>query len=285
MGLGSDSEPVPVTVLGQQTYLADSMQFALEYCLRIQEGVPGVCYINTSFRDEDPDAMHLNQFYHVECELIGTYHQGISVAEQYITKLVSVFLHNHDNLVERTAGTTKHLVAFLEHLRANGNKLPQITVEDALRMSIMDHTCWKYVVPSDHAKGRALTRVGEVRLVEYFGGAVWLTDMDHLSVPFYQAFTDESHTKARCADLLLTNGETLGLGERHKEAKDVHAALQKHEVASEKYSWYTAIREQKAIKTTGWGLGIERFLAWVLAHDDIRNLTLVPRMRGFSFAP
>lgn len=285
MGLGSDSEPVPVVLLGQQTYLADSMQFALEYSLRIQDGLPGVYYLNTSFRGEDPDAMHLNQFYHVECELLGPLPLGISVAERYIVNLVIVLLQDRKTTVKRTAGTVEHLESFLDHYCSNGRKLPQITLDKALNLSIIDESCWKYVVPSDPDKGRALNRAGEVKLIKHFGGAVWLTEMDHLSVPFYQAFTDETQTKARCADLLLGNGEVLGLGERHKKAKDVLKALRKHEVDPEGYSWYTDIRDQKPVLTTGWGMGIERFLAWVFAHDDIRDLTLVPRMKGFSFAP
>ena len=72
MGLGSDSLPVSISFLGKETRLADSMQFALEYFLRIQGGLPGVYYINNSFRGEDSDSMHLHQFYHVECELLGT---------------------------------------------------------------------------------------------------------------------------------------------------------------------------------------------------------------------
>ena len=47
---------------------------------------------------------------------------------------------------------------------------------------------WEYVVPTDHSKGRALTRTGEQILIKHFGGAVQLTEMDHLSVLFYQAF-------------------------------------------------------------------------------------------------
>ena len=72
MCLGSDSEPVPISFLGQTTHLADSMQFALEYFLRIEDGLPGAYYINTSFRGENSDEMHFNQFYHVECELLAT---------------------------------------------------------------------------------------------------------------------------------------------------------------------------------------------------------------------
>ena len=72
MGLGSDSLPVHVNILGQDVFLADSMQFNLEYTLRMGDDLPGVYYVSSSFRGEDPDQTHLNQFYHVECELRGS---------------------------------------------------------------------------------------------------------------------------------------------------------------------------------------------------------------------
>lgn len=284
VGLGSDSEPVPIDFLGQKTHLADSMQFALEYYLRIQPGLPGVYYINTSFRGEDPGAMQLNQFYHVECELLGPFSTGIAVAENYILHLVSSLLQDYEHLVKSTAGSTDHLRALLQHYHTNGGKFPQVTLEDALSL-VPDSNCWKYVVPSDPSRGRAVTRAGELKLIEHFGGAVWLTEMDYLSVPFYQAFVDDTATKALCADLLLGNGEVLGLGQRHVSAKDVLRALQQHEVPAEPYAWYTEIRERKLMLSTGWGMGIERFLAWVFSCNDIRDLSIVPRMKGIPFAP
>lgn len=69
-----------------------------------------------------------------------------------------------------------------------------------------------------------------------FGGAVWLTEMDHLSVPFYQASIDDNTAKARCADLFLGNGECFGLAERHVSAEDVLTAQRNHEVPSSEYT-------------------------------------------------
>jgi beta-aspartyl-peptidase (threonine type) len=285
MGLGSDSEPVPIPFLGQQTFLADSMQFALEYMLRICDEVPGVYYVNNSFRGEEPDEMHLNQFYHVECELLGPFSKGIETAEAYIIQLVSVFMEKHQELVKTMAGTTDHLVALVELYQSHGGKFPQISVNDALDLPMMDGDCWKYALASDPSRGRALTRHGELKLIEHFGGAVWLTEMDHLSVPFYQAFVDETRAKARCADLLLGPGEVLGLGERHVLAKDVRTALGLHEVAEDAYAWYVKMRESKPMLTTGWGMGTERFLLWVFGHGDVRDMTMIPRIKGLAFTP
>ena len=64
MGLGSDSSPVKVKIQGIETYLADSMQFLLEFGCRIHK--KGVYYIAPSFRGELADKRHLCQFFHLE---------------------------------------------------------------------------------------------------------------------------------------------------------------------------------------------------------------------------
>ncbi|KAK4182081.1 hypothetical protein QBC35DRAFT_479397 [Podospora australis] len=188
-------------------------------------------------------------------------------------------------VIQAVAGTTAHLKSLLELHRSSGGKFPRVTVDDALKLVVMNSNDWRYVVESDTSKGRTLTRDGELKLIQHFGGAVWVTEMDHLSVPFYQAFIDDTQAKARCGDLLLGNGEVLGAGERHVEVKDMLAALEQHQVPAQGYPWYTEIREHKPLLTTGWGMGIERFVAWVFQHNDIRNMTIIPRMKGISFAP
>lgn len=63
----------------------------------------------------------------------------------------------------------------------------QISVDDAIDLPTMDEDCWKYVT-TELSQGRVHTRKGELKLIEHFNGAVWLIEMDHLSVSFYQAF-------------------------------------------------------------------------------------------------
>lgn len=91
-------------------------------------------------------------------------------------------------------------------------------------------------MPSDPGKDRTITRTGELKLIEQFGGIVWLTELVHCSVPFYQAYTDEMCAKGRCTGLLLGTGEVLGLGDRHMLYKGVIAALHQHKVQMESYA-------------------------------------------------
>lgn len=127
-------------------------------------------------------------------------------------------------------------------------------------------------------------------MIKKFGGAVWLTKMDHLTVPFYQAFVSHANNvKAPCADLLVGPGEILGLGQCHTSANELSEALKMHEVPKEKYEWYLDIREEekggKCLQTTGLGMGLGRYLAWIMKHDDIRDIAIIPRMKGMKFAP
>lgn len=284
MGLGSDSEPVSVNLLGQDIYLADSMQFVLEYFLRFQENLPGTYYISPSFRGEDPDATHLNQFYHVECELLGDMDNAISTAEGYLTHLTRSMLKQHPDIILNTAGTLTHVKAMLSKLDGK-NGLPRVPLDQAIPM-MPSADCVEWVQEGQPKFGRKLTRKGERVLIEKYGGAVWLTEMDHLGVPFYQAYEEGTgQCKAKAADLLLGLGETVGLGERHSTPEMVQEALRHHAVPEQSYKWYISMRQIKPLITSGWGMGTERYLCWLLQHDDIRDTHIIPRMKGMKYMP
>jgi aspartyl/asparaginyl-tRNA synthetase len=109
--------------------------------------------------------------------------------------------------------------------------------------------------------------------------------MNHLSVPFYQAYSDDTKLEARCGDLLMGIGEMGGLRERHQISQDVEDALLHHQVPLEPYRWYMDIREHKEMQTVGWGMGMERFMLWILGHDDVRDIALIPRLKTGKFLP
>lgn len=80
-------------------------------------------------------------------------------------------------------------------------------------------------------------------------------------------------------------GETLGLGERHETAEEAIEALAHHQVPAVEYEWYINMRRIKPLKTSGWGLGSERFICWVMQHDDVRDIQILPRLKGTKFVP
>ena len=121
--------------------------------------------------------------------------------------------------------------------------------------------------------------------MEIFDGIVWVTNYDELAVPFYQKLDTEIKGTTRNADLLMGIGETVGCGERHKNAEELLKALERHEVSPEEYEWYIEMKKQFPMQTSGFGMGIERFLMWVLKCNDIRNMQICLRFNGENILP
>uniref|UniRef100_A0A673YQW4 Aminoacyl-transfer RNA synthetases class-II family profile domain-containing protein n=1 Tax=Salmo trutta TaxID=8032 RepID=A0A673YQW4_SALTR len=246
--------------------------------------LPGTYYVSPSFRGEDPDATHLNQFYHVECELLGDMDTAMHIAEGYVAHLTNAMLKKHSNIILNSAGTLSHVKDLLEKLEG-GTPLPRVTLDKAIPM-MPSTDCLEWVQDGQPQFGRKLTRKGERVLIEKYGGAVWLTEMDHLGVAFYQAYVEGSgRRKAKASDLLLGLGETLGLGERHSNPEMVQEALRHHAVPEESYKWYINMRQVIPLLTSGWGMGTERYLCWLLQHNDIRDIHIIPRMKARKYMP
>lgn len=266
IGVGSDSLPVSILLNNKKTYLADSMQFALEYGCRMAP--LGVYYIMQCFRGEEPDATHLNQFCHIEFEIPGDLDKTMDLSWKLIQAISKSLIDNCSSEIISAVGTLDHLKAVF-----NLSFPPQTKFSEAVNFVGKDG----YINVSDNA--RALTKNGEKQISKAYAkaDALWITHMDSLSVPFYQAC--EPDLKASLtADLLLCGREVVGSGHRHTDANDVVAALKAHQVNPDDYEWYIRMKEGFPISTSGMGLGLERFLMWVLKCDDIRDIPLVSRI-------
>lgn len=277
MGRGSDSSPVLVNLMGVDTYLADSMQFLLELGCRLSD--EGAYYLMPSFRGEDADATHLCQFFHSEAEVPGDLERVILLVEEYLRFLFAGLLARDGEEIECGIGTVSHLERVLE-----SSQFSRISFEDAV--GLLDSA--PDLVKADSVGGlpvRSLTRAGERRLIDLVGEFTWVTHMDHLSVPFYQAFAPGDSSKAMSADLLFGIGEIVGAGMRHESPDDVLRALAEHEVEIRGYEWYVEMRRRSRKQTSGFGMGVERLMLWLMRHDDIRDMALLVRFNGSAVLP
>jgi asparaginyl-tRNA synthetase len=273
MGLGSDSKPLAVEIAGKPCFLADSMQFMLEYACRLNNS--GAWYIMPSFRAEPADATHLNEFFHSEAEISGALDDIMCVVEEYLRSITSGAL-DRMRKVTVVNQDLSHIEAFLE-----GPSIPAITFEEAVVTLRADPTFINI-----HDGWRTITRKGEQKLLSMFGGPVWLTQFDHLSVPFYQAYIPGTDRRlAANADLLCGLGELVGAGERHATGEEVREALDHHEVPPTDYEWYINMKDTYPMHTAGFGMGVERWLQWLTKNPDIRNLSIIPRVHGFDTQP
>lgn len=274
MGRGSDSLPVKVNLEGIDTYLADSMQFLLEYGCRLNE--KGVYYVMPSFRGEKADERHLCQFYHSEAEIPGNLDDVMNLVEEYVKYLSKKILEKfRDELVE-AIGDVSHI----EKIAKYSGNFPRITfnqAEQSLKEKFGDNLN-DYIEYNDG--WRNITRKAEQELIKIYGGIVWITNYDILAVPFYQKFDNDLAGTTKNADLLFGIGETVGCGERHQNDVDLLKSMKLHEVDKEEYEWYIKLKEKYPLQTAGFGMGIERYLMWVLKASDIRNMQICLRFNG-----
>lgn len=275
MGLGSDSLPVNIKLFGEDTYLSDSMQFQLEYLLR--QGYKGVYYIMPTFRGENPDKRHLNQFFHSEVEIVGNLDEVMKLAEGYVRACSNVLLKNHyDEIKSVCRGKVGHIRKLID----TKTKFSRISFQDARK--ILDDSSNNYSkLPGGIV---TISTEGEKNLIKYFNAPVWLTHLPALATPFYQA-KSQNHSYSLAADLLLGYGEVIGCGERHFDYYKLYDSLREHGVDPEKYAWYLRLKKEYPLRTSGFGLGIERFFLWLLRHDDIRDLPIINRLKNIKSIP
>jgi asparaginyl-tRNA synthetase len=276
MGLGSDSLPVEIDLFGVKTYLADSMQFMLEFGCRLHE--PGVYYIMPCFRGEKTDQYHLPQFYHVEAEIVGDIRTVINLVNKMLYQLSLQLLQRCHASIVAIAGSTDHIEAVL----SLNEQYPEYRMDEIGPELQQENADW---VKSHAAGFDYITRSGEAELIRRNHGApVWITHFDHLSTPFYQAY-EQTTGRALNADLLLGSCEVVGAGQRHITREQVQEALDHHKVSTEPYSWYMRMRDERSLETSGFGMGLERYMLWLLQQDDIRDIPLLYRENGLAVTP
>ncbi|UWV79083.1 hypothetical protein NWE59_02885 [Mycoplasmopsis felis] len=62
-------------------------------------------------------------------------------------------------------------------------------------------------------------------------------------------------------------------------------SIKKHKNSPEEYEWYLKMKSEKPLLTSGFGMGIERFMLFLIGEDDIREVQLIPRETDLEVLP
>ena len=82
------------------------------------------------------------------------------------------------------------------------------------------------------------------------------------------------------ADLLAPEGygEIIGGGQRIDDLDLLERRIAEHNLPREAFEWYLDLRRYGSVPHSGFGLGIERTVAWICGLDHIREAIPFPRM-------
>ncbi len=286
MGPGSDSEAIAFKLGENLTNLTDSSQFGFEPLLG--NNIDKLyCYL-PSMRGEDPDERHLNQFYHCEAEILDKMENLIPLVEDYI-KALSEICMSLMPIVEKMAIDPLNTKAALISIQKS-ERLDSVTFDEVFK-DLEGKGGNEYVIQNNF--GRKISAKGERAYAANRGNfkPFWITNFDRDMTPFYQKpFNNDS---VIASDLMFPplstegfSGEIVGAGQRQDNPSEIYESLKRQSVDSKNYEWYIDLRRQDNYKiTSGFGLGIERFIAWVLGYENIRDVILYPRLKNVESLP
>ncbi|MGH7252466.1 MAG: asparagine--tRNA ligase [Nitrospiraceae bacterium] len=85
---------------------------------------------------------------------------------------------------------------------------------------------------------------------------------------------------ALCMDVLAPEGygEIIGGGQRIHEQDKLLDRIQEHKLPEEAFRWYVDLRRYGSVPHAGFGMGIERVVAWICGLDHVRETIPFPRM-------
>jgi asparaginyl-tRNA synthetase len=122
----------------------------------------------------------------------------------------------------------------------------------------------------------------ETVLTKMFGQPVMVYNWPQAVKAFYMKEDDEDKGYAKGVDLLAPEGygEVVGGGERETDIERLKSKIIEHELPMSAFEWYLDLRKFGNVPHSGFGLGLERLVAWICGLQHIRETIPFPRSYG-----
>ncbi|WP_404452820.1 asparagine--tRNA ligase [Virgibacillus necropolis] len=249
----------------EEAYLSQSGQLYMEAAAM---AFGKVFSFGPTFRAEKSKTRrHLIEFWMIEPEMSFVDHEeSLEIQEQYVSFVAQSVLSNCKlelDILERD--TTK-----LEMIKA---PFPRISYDDAITLlkdKGFDDIEWGEDFGSPH----------ETAIAEHFDKPVFITNYPAEIKAFYMKPVPGRPEVVLCADLIAPEGygEIIGGSQRIDDLELMTKRYEEHGLTSEAYKWYLELRKYGSVPHSGFGLGLERTVAWLSGVDHVRETIPFPRL-------
>jgi asparaginyl-tRNA synthetase len=259
------SELFETKYFDENAYLSQSGQLYMEAAAM---ALGKVFSFGPTFRAEKSSTRrHLIEFWMIEPEMAFVEHEeSLEVQEQYVTHIVQSVLQNCPLELERL----ERDISKLEKIQA---PFPRISYDDAiafLHENGFDDIEWGDDFGAPH----------ETAIAESYDMPVFITHYPIGIKPFYMQPHPDRDDVVLCADMIAPEGygEIIGGSERIYDYELMKQRIKEHNLDEDAYQWYLELSKYGAVPHSGFGLGLERTVAWISGTSHVRETAAFPRL-------
>lgn len=249
---------------GEKAFLSQSGQLYLEpACMALGKVY---CFGPTFRAEKSKTRRHLMEFWMLEPEVAFAELDDImELSEDFLVYVVS-------RVLERRREELKVLerdTAKLEQIR---KPFPRVAYKDAVNQLIG--------LGSDIQYGDDFGGDDETLLTQQYDRPIMVHRYPADVKAFYMEPDPEDPSLALCVDVLAPEGygEIIGGSQRIHDHDLLLSRIKQHDLPVEAFQWYLDIRKYGTVKHSGFGIGLERTVAWICGLPHLRETIPYPRM-------
>ncbi len=248
-----------------KTYLSQTWQLYAEAAVFSLEKIYNM---GPTFRAErSKTSRHLSEFWMAEMEAAWMdLHNVTEIAKEEVKFILSeVLKHN-----KRELNLLKQDINKLQHIAES--EFSTITYTKALEILNEKENMnvqW----------GKDLRTIEENKLMNHFDTPIVVTNYPLEIMAFYKPKDPDDPKTALCFDMIAPGeyGEIVGGSQRNLDVEDMEKKLKESGENIENYEWYFDLRRYGSVPHSGYGLGVERVVAWICGIDNIKDAIPFPR--------
>ncbi len=249
---------------GEPAFLSQSGQLYLEPAAAALGKV--YCFGPTFRAEKSKTRRHLMEFWMVEPEVAFLEFEGLcQLAEEFVTTLVARVLDRCREelaILERDTAPLARVVA----------PFPRLTYREAV--AVLNEEGFPVRFGDDFGGDE------ETALASRFDRPVMVSHYPAAIKAFYMQPDPADPELALALDLLAPEGygEIIGGSQRIHDHDLLLARIREHNLPLEAFQWYLDVRRYGSFPHSGFGMGIERFVAWMCGLPHLRETIPYPRM-------
>jgi len=243
-----------LTQSGQLYQEAGATAFGKTYCF-------GPCFR----AEKSKTRRHLTEFWMVEPEMAFVdLDENMTWAENLVGFIIQRVLENCLMELE----TLERDIAMLETIIP---PFPRITYDEASKIIKENGSDFKY--------GSDFGAPDETLLSEQFDKPIMIHRWPANIKPFYMKRDEHDHELALGVDMIAPEGygEIIGGGQREDDIDILTNSIRHHDLPLEPFKWFLDLRKYGSVPHSGFGLGLERVVAWICGTKHIRETIPFPR--------